>query len=575
MQHELQNHWRTYACPFGCPDDLRYPSATSLRGHINSYHKSNASSSQLEALIDLSARSLNIGDGIDCRLCGETLFSIQTYGRHVGRHQEQISLFALPSLAHADGDESSSGEDSTSSDNEVDKASAAVDSSEVPRYGINQPPGPYNTYVPSLGRPDSPSPGRTLHVQEGDDKKNQPRLGPNRAGVSEIVAKAYGALDKPNPTSRSQSAGIQLQSRNPWYQPQESQPAVPTVPYLSYPAASILLDDRNRESGDARDKLFRDRVVNNDRSPGRPASMVRVRNDKTTSRRPVPAGVTNTSEGDDEDVTVRVMGDAIIQVGGQRMRVRDGAEINISHLSAGLTTIPVSDWGRPGQGSQPSYDRPQAVTGIQQVSARRAIIMPVEEVDQWENVVQGSGRYTGPVTFEQPADRRSRFAQVEDADESGNVTEGKDRFAYPVNDPSAASPFMRGETRTLEARFQRDPSPGRRKSTEGLKASHFGILKKPTPHFPEDKNPIREGVPPRKNDKTKQGNTSPTAKSTKISRRMVNPEALTIGKERFEVRDDLLLVMRVLTKEEIQSYVDLTKALRGTSDRAPLLPVRK
>ncbi|KAK0644432.1 hypothetical protein B0T16DRAFT_196787 [Cercophora newfieldiana] len=88
-----------------------------------------------------------------------------------------------------------------------------------------------------------------------------------------------------------------------------------------------------------------------------------------------------------------------------------------------------------------------------------------------------------------------------------------------------------------------------------------GILKKPTPQFPEEPNPIREGVAPHKEDKKKL-DVPPGARWTKISRKMVNPEALTIGKERFEVRDDFVIVLRVLSKEEIQAYASATAQLR-------------
>lgn len=89
-----------------------------------------------------------------------------------------------------------------------------------------------------------------------------------------------------------------------------------------------------------------------------------------------------------------------------------------------------------------------------------------------------------------------------------------------------------------------------------------GILKQPKPQFPEEPNPVREGVAPHKDDKTK-GNVPPGARWTKINRKLVNPEALTIGKERFEVRDDFVIVLRVLSKEEIEAYTAATAQLRS------------
>ncbi|KAH8886752.1 hypothetical protein GQ53DRAFT_336404 [Thozetella sp. PMI_491] len=89
-----------------------------------------------------------------------------------------------------------------------------------------------------------------------------------------------------------------------------------------------------------------------------------------------------------------------------------------------------------------------------------------------------------------------------------------------------------------------------------------GILKQPKAQFPEEPNPVREGVAPHKDDK-KKASVPAGARWTKINRRLVNPEALTIGKERFEVRDDFVIVLRVLNKEEIEAYTAATAQLRG------------
>ncbi|PNY25529.1 Uncharacterized protein TCAP_04529 [Tolypocladium capitatum] len=88
-----------------------------------------------------------------------------------------------------------------------------------------------------------------------------------------------------------------------------------------------------------------------------------------------------------------------------------------------------------------------------------------------------------------------------------------------------------------------------------------GILKQPRVRFPEEVNPFREGVAPHKEDK-KLKEAPAGARWTKINRKIVNPEALTVGKERFEVRDDFVIVLRVLSKEEIQAYAAATQVLR-------------
>ena len=93
-----------------------------------------------------------------------------------------------------------------------------------------------------------------------------------------------------------------------------------------------------------------------------------------------------------------------------------------------------------------------------------------------------------------------------------------------------------------------------------------GILRPPREKFPEDPAPVREGVAPLK-DAGKKG-IPPGARWTKIDRKLVNAEALEQGNERFEERVDYVIVLRVLTKEEIEAYAQRTQEIRGM--RTPL-----
>ena len=93
------------------------------------------------------------------------------------------------------------------------------------------------------------------------------------------------------------------------------------------------------------------------------------------------------------------------------------------------------------------------------------------------------------------------------------------------------------------------------------------ILRPPREKFPEDPAPIREGVAPLK-DAGKKG-IPPNARWTKIDRKLVNPEALDLGNERYEERTDYVIVLRVLTKEEIEQYALKTQEIRG---KRPTLP---
>ena len=89
-----------------------------------------------------------------------------------------------------------------------------------------------------------------------------------------------------------------------------------------------------------------------------------------------------------------------------------------------------------------------------------------------------------------------------------------------------------------------------------------GILKKPREvPFPEDPNPTREGVAPLK-DAQKDGIPA-NARWTKISRALVNPEALEKAHERYEERDDYVIILRVVSREDIMKLAEKTKEIRG------------
>ena len=88
-----------------------------------------------------------------------------------------------------------------------------------------------------------------------------------------------------------------------------------------------------------------------------------------------------------------------------------------------------------------------------------------------------------------------------------------------------------------------------------------GILKSAREKFPEDPNPIREGVAPLKTVAEK--GIPVSARWTKVDRMLVNPEALQIARERFEVQDNYVIILRVLTRDEIMKLEELTRQIRG------------
>ncbi|OBT77648.1 hypothetical protein VF21_03736 [Pseudogymnoascus sp. 05NY08] len=92
-----------------------------------------------------------------------------------------------------------------------------------------------------------------------------------------------------------------------------------------------------------------------------------------------------------------------------------------------------------------------------------------------------------------------------------------------------------------------------------------GILKPGRQKWPEDPTPIREGVAPLK-DAKRDGGVPADARWTKISRKLVNPEALERGRERYEAREEFVIVLRVLSKEEVQGYATETQSIRAARE---------
>ncbi|KAL8997368.1 MAG: hypothetical protein Q9169_003350 [Polycauliona sp. 2 TL-2023] len=123
---------------------------------------------------------------------------------------------------------------------------------------------------------------------------------------------------------------------------------------------------------------------------------------------------------------------------------------------------------------------------------------------------------------------------------------------------SASSRHPRNVVRVVTPTSDRTPS---------LPPAPKSILRQPREKFPEDPAPVREGVAPLK-DAGKKG-IPPNARWTKIDRKLVNPEALEAGNERYEERVDYVIVLRVLTKEEIEQYAAKTQELRASRAAAP------
>ena len=87
-----------------------------------------------------------------------------------------------------------------------------------------------------------------------------------------------------------------------------------------------------------------------------------------------------------------------------------------------------------------------------------------------------------------------------------------------------------------------------------------GILRSLRHKFLENPEPIREDFSLRD---AKWEEVPPDARLTKISRKLISPEALEAGKLLFETREDFLIVASGLSRYEFQFYVGLTEHIRS------------
>ncbi|KAL2132406.1 hypothetical protein VTI74DRAFT_3824 [Chaetomium olivicolor] len=215
-----------------------------------------------------------------------------------------------------------------------------------------------------------------------------------------------------------------------------------------------------------------------------------------------------------------------------------------------------TDEGKPKTRRRPraSSFNPNDTASLAEMKARLADIEAEAAARDAERAAEGKDKPSGqnaPRVNESSPERKPSPFETRDSDPDATaIVRKEDDDSSKTRD---LAPPARDERQVRVVSPPKDPVPEKKPIK--------GILKQPRAQFPEEPNPVREGVAPHKDDKTK-ANVPPGARWTKISRKMVNPEALKIGKERFEVRDDFVIVLRVLSKEEIQAYAAATATLR-------------
>lgn len=69
-----------------------------MKYHIKNAHAVATESTHLDSLLTLCEMPKPANESANCPLGNESLHTLKHYQRHVGRHQEDLALFALPQL---------------------------------------------------------------------------------------------------------------------------------------------------------------------------------------------------------------------------------------------------------------------------------------------------------------------------------------------------------------------------------------------------------------------------------------------------------------------------------------------
>lgn len=126
FNHELQQHRKSWTCNGHC--DRKFVTAQALVTHIRKTAPGVYSETQLPVVAEMWAGPIDVLAECPCPLCGEGITGTHQLQRHVGRHLEEIALFALPN----DSTEADDDDDDHTSTGDSEHASLISDSGRLP-----------------------------------------------------------------------------------------------------------------------------------------------------------------------------------------------------------------------------------------------------------------------------------------------------------------------------------------------------------------------------------------------------------------------------------------------------------
>ncbi|KAK4177089.1 hypothetical protein QBC36DRAFT_310460 [Triangularia setosa] len=529
MQHVLSNHWKTWSCV--CCGE-HFDSAIELRTHLVEQHAETLSQSDMENMVTSSEKPKPLNCHTRCHLCEENLNSAKEHARHLGRHQRDLALFALPRIelsSEPDERDVSQPESYDSSNSEdIEGAYRPARSVDIMTEAVQ--PGLLTT-PRDFPRPEV----NDDEIEEEFLKVMQDRGWNNLPASAKQLMLAYPSqkkwtLVKEHRLSRLRTPK-EIQKTNQAYQGEdEMDEEISDGDDLPGPfSASQRILDRDKQDRESLSSPLQetqeDRTIQN-----------------TGIRQPSSANLFV----DDTDAELG-FGDAEKETPSPRR-----ARKNKPRDEDGWRICVVS-----GCDKKHSYAIMNGARLYSRFCIDHRYIDSATDLDS-ENLNQADAHSPPPNTddydslSQEPLMLPRNFPLPKINDVPLNKSQAKEEEVpktaevRPTQEPSLKPGGF--HTPVLQGKVE-GPGPPK------------GILKQPRAHFPDEPNPVREGVAPHKDDKSK-AHVPAGAKWTKISRKMVNPEALIIGKERFEVKDDFVIVLRVLSKEEIQAYADATSTLR-------------
>lgn len=115
FSHELQEHRRQWSCIEGCQHTFH--SQEKLQMHLKHRHAASVVDEGLKSIPPGGGTHQAIPTATRCPLCQSQCSSLNQLRSHLGKHQRELSLFAIPSSMHEEED-SSQGSCGDTSNNE-------------------------------------------------------------------------------------------------------------------------------------------------------------------------------------------------------------------------------------------------------------------------------------------------------------------------------------------------------------------------------------------------------------------------------------------------------------------------